>query len=169
MHDGSNRLEKPDPVSTFRHIGARARPVSINSSRVGEKFELLTPDPIQSQLIGRQLSEVLRMVSSIKQGVVNTSLILRKPGAYSRQNSLAIALREIGRIERTLFMLHWLQYPVLRRRVTAGLTEGEARSFLARAVFSYRLGEIRDSSYEKQRCRASGLKHRPHGRVRPER
>jgi TnpA family transposase len=45
------------------------------------------------------------MATSIKQGVVNASLIPRKLGACSRQNSLAIALREISRIERTLFML----------------------------------------------------------------
>ncbi len=84
-------------------------------------------------------------------------LILRKLGAYPRQNGLAIALRGIGRIERTLFTLQWLQDPVLRRRVTAGLNKGEARNFLARAVFFHRLGEIRDSSYENQRYRASGL------------
>jgi len=80
-------------------------------------------------------------------------LILRKLGAYPRQNGLAIALREIGRIERTLFTLQWLQDPLLRRRVTAGLNKGEARNFLARAVFFHRLGEIRDSSYESQRYR----------------
>ena len=45
----------------------------------------------------------------------------------------------------------------MRRRVTAGLNKGEARNFLARAVFFHRLGEIRDSSYENQCYRASGL------------
>jgi len=28
---------------------------------------------------------------------------------FARQNGLAIALRELGRIERTLFILDWLQ------------------------------------------------------------
>ena len=45
----------------------------------------------------------------------------------------------------------------LRRRVHAGLNKGEARNALARAVFFYRLGEIRDRSFEQQRYRASGL------------
>jgi TnpA family transposase len=88
---------------------------------------------------------------------VTASLILRKLGAYPRQNSLAVGLREIGRIERTLFTLKWLRDPVLRRRVSAGLNKGEARNSLARAVFFYRLGEIRDRSYDNQRYRASGL------------
>ncbi len=45
----------------------------------------------------------------------------------------------------------------LRRRVHAGLNKGEARNALARAVFFYRLGEIRGRNFEQQRYRASGL------------
>lgn len=66
-------------------------------------------------------------------------------------------VRMYGRIERTLFILDWLQSVELRRRVHAGLNKGEARHALARAVFFYRLGEIRDRSFEQQRYRASGL------------
>jgi TnpA family transposase len=60
---------------------------------------------------------VLRLATSIRQGTVTASLILRKLGSYPCQNSLAAALREIGGIERTLFTLEWLQSPDLRRRV----------------------------------------------------
>ena len=101
--------------------------------------------------------EIMRLATSIKQGTVTASLMLRKLGSYSRQNGLDIALRELGRIERTLFILDWLQNVELRRRVHAGLNKGEARNALARAVFFYRLGEIRDRSFEQQRYRASGL------------
>lgn len=66
-------------------------------------------------------------------------------------------VRMYGRIERTLFILDWLQSVELRRRVHAGLNKGEARNALARAVFFNRLGEIRDRSFEQQRYRASGL------------
>ena len=101
--------------------------------------------------------DILRLATSIKQGTVTASLMLRKLGSYPRQNGLAIALRELGRIERTLFILDWLQSVELRRRVHAGLNKGEARNALARAVFFNRLGEIRDRSFEQQRYRASGL------------
>ncbi|HBV7384890.1 Tn3 family transposase [Escherichia coli] len=97
------------------------------------------------------------LATSIKQGTVTASLMLRKLGSYPRQNGLAVALRELGRIERTLFILDWLQSVELRRRVHAGLNKGEARNALARAVFFNRLGEIRDRSFEQQRYRASGL------------
>ncbi len=101
--------------------------------------------------------EILRLAASIKQGTVTASLMLRKLGSYPRQNGLAIALRELGRIERTIFILDWLQNVELRRRVNAGLNKGEARNALARAVFFNRQGEIRDRSFEQQRYRASGL------------
>ena len=101
--------------------------------------------------------DILRLATSIKQGTVTASLMLKKLGAYPRQNGLALALRELGRIERTLFILNWLQDTELRRRVNAGLNKGAARHALARAVFFNRLGEIRDRSFDQQRYRTSGL------------
>ncbi len=101
--------------------------------------------------------EILRLATSIKQGTVTASLMLKKLASYPKQNGLAKALREIGRIERTLFMLDWFRDPALRRRVQSGLNKGEARNALARAVFMHRLGEIRDRGLENQSYRASGL------------
>lgn len=112
---------------------------------------------INTTLILAQWPEVLRLVASIKQGTVTASLMLRKLASYPRQNSLALALRELGRIERTLFMLRWLLDPPWRQQVTAGLNKGEAKNALARAVCFNRLGEIRDRTYDQQRHRASGL------------
>ncbi len=101
--------------------------------------------------------EILRLAASIRQGTVTASLMLRKLGSYPRQNGLALALRELGRMERTLFTLDWMQNVNLRRRVQIGLNKGEAKNALARAVFFNRLGELRDRSFENQRYRASGL------------
>ncbi|WP_028215621.1 Tn3 family transposase, partial [Paraburkholderia mimosarum] len=114
-------------------------------------------DTYNEKHIRQNWDEVLRLATSIRQGTVTASLMLRKLGSYPRQNGLAVALREVGRIERTRFILDWLQNVELRRRVHAGLNKGEARNALARSVFFYRLGEIRDRSFEAQRYRASGL------------
>jgi hypothetical protein len=63
----------------------------------------------------------------------------------------------LGRLERTLFTLDWIDDPDLRRDTGRELNKGEARNSLARAVFIHRLGEIRDRTYENQQHRASGL------------
>jgi TnpA family transposase len=112
---------------------------------------------INAKSVRTHWDEILRLAASIRQGTVTASLMLRKLGSYPRQNGLAMALRELGRIERSLFTLDWLQDVELRRRVQAGLNKGEARNALARAVFFNRLGEVRDRSFENQRYRASGL------------
>ena len=90
------------------------------TSLIGEK--------INTKLILVQWPEILWLVTSIKQGTVTASLILRKLASYPRQNSLALALRELGRIERTLFTLNWLLDPNLRQKVTVGLNKGEAKN-----------------------------------------
>ena len=118
---------------------------------------MISSDRLNIGLIRAHWDEIVRLATSIKQGTVTASLMLRKLGSYPRQNCLATALRELGRIERTLFILDWLQSVELRRRVQVGLNKGEARNALARAVFLHRLGEIRDRSFEQQRYRASGL------------
>jgi TnpA family transposase len=99
----------------------------------------------------------LRLAASIKAGTVAPSTLMHRLTAYPKQNALAKTLREIGRLERTLFTLDWVGDPALRRRANAGLNKGEARNALARAVFFHRLGEIRDRTFENQRYRASGL------------
>ena len=102
-------------------------------------------------------TEALRFAVSLGSGHASASGMLQRLYAYPRQNGLAVALREIGRIERTLFTLDWIRDPVLRSRANAGLNKGEARNALARAIFFHRLDELRDRSFENQVYWASGL------------
>jgi TnpA family transposase len=120
-------------------------------------LQVLVGEEINVQRIKNHWEDILRLTASIQHGTASASLLLRKLSHYPRQNGLALALRELGRIERTLFVLDWLESIELRRRVNAGLNKGESRNALARAVFFNRLGEIRDRSYEQQSYRTSGL------------
>ena len=78
-------------------------------------------------------------------------------GLVPPQNGLAWGLREIGRIDRTLFTLDRLQSPELRGRVTVGLNKGEAKNALSRAVCFHRRGMVQDRTFDDQRLRAGGL------------
>ena len=112
---------------------------------------------IDAKLIASHWDDVLRLAASVRTGTVSASLMLKRLGAYPRQNGLALALREIGRLERTLFTLDWLDKPDLRRQATVELNKGEARNALARAVCFHRLGRLRDRTAALQQHRASGL------------
>ena len=140
----------------IRDIGER-RLYPIGDRKQWSKLEPTFGERIRLREIESQWDEILRAASSIRLGTVTASLLVRKLASYPRQNRLALAMREFGRIERTLFLLNWMQDPTLRTRVQAGLNKGEAKNALARALFFNRLGEVRDRSFEGQSTRASGL------------
>jgi TnpA family transposase len=130
---------------------------SFAKSSVYPTLEPLIAGRINVALIRTHWAEILRVAASIRTGTVTASLIMRQLASYPRQNGVAAALRELGRLERTLFTLDWLEDPGLRRQTSRELNKGESRNSLARAVFIHRLGEIRDRTYENQQHRASGL------------
>jgi TnpA family transposase len=80
-----------------------------------------------------------------------------KLGSYARQNSLATALREMGRIEKTIFILDYISSESMRRRIQKGLNKGEAMNALARALFFGKRGELRERALQDQLQRASAL------------
>nr|WP_216710525.1 Tn3 family transposase [Polymorphobacter megasporae] len=112
---------------------------------------------IDTRRIEPHRDEVLRLGASIGSGLVPPSVILKKIAATPRQNGLSLALREIGRIERSIFICDWLLDPKLRRRSHAILNKGESRHALARAVFLHQLGELSNRITETMAHRASGL------------
>ena len=140
----------------IRVVGER-RLFPIGDRKRWPKLEPTFGENVRLREIEAQWDEILRAASSIRLGTVTASLLVRKLASYPRQNRLALAMRELGRIERTLFLLNWMQDPTLRTRVQAGLNKGEARNSLARTVFFNRLGEVRDRAIESQSVRASGL------------
>lgn len=113
--------------------------------------------PINATLILDHWDDLLHLAASITTRSVVPSTILKKLSASPKESQLARALRELGRIERSLFMIEWYSSPALRRRCQAGLNKGEAAHKLKRAVFFHERGEIRDRSFESQAFRASGL------------
>jgi TnpA family transposase len=50
----------------------------------------------------------MRVVLSIRVGVISSAVLLRKLGNNSRKNKLYQAFRELGRVIRTEFLLRWV-------------------------------------------------------------
>ena len=101
--------------------------------------------------------DVLRSAATMAAGTIAPSQLLRKFAAYPRQHDLALALREIGRTERTLFIIDWLLDAELQHRAQIGLNKGEAHHALKNALRMGRQGEIHDRTTEDQHFRMAGL------------
>ena len=69
---------------------------------------------------------MLQVMLSIQAGRVMPSLLLRKLGTYSRRSRLHRAFRELGRVERTLFLLRFFSSTEVRRTSRAETTKVEA-------------------------------------------
>ncbi|MBB3302204.1 TnpA family transposase [Rhizobium sp. BK077] len=67
-------------------------------------------------------------------GKIKPSQLLRKLASYPRQNDLAVALREVGRVKRTLFIIEWILDTDMQRRAQIGLNKGEAHHALKNAL-----------------------------------
>ena len=163
-HRGRHRpgVRPPGPArlsvraQTARDLKDR-RLYAFRGQAVPEVLAGMVGGTVNTDHVRAHWDEALRLAVSVGSGHASASGMLRRLAAYPRQNGLAVGLREIGRVERSLFTLDWLRSGELRRRANAGLNKGEARNALARAVFFHRLGELRDRSFENQAFRASGL------------
>jgi len=130
---------------------------AFNPSAAPAHLRALIGGKINQAMIERNWPDILRIAATIAAGSIAPSQILRKLASYPRQNELATALREVGRVERTLFMIDWILDAELQRRAQIGLNKGEAHHALKRAISFHRRGEIRDRSAEGQHYRIAGM------------
>ena len=112
---------------------------------------------VKADVIREHWGEILRLVASLNAGTVLPSAMLRRRAAYPRQNPRDRARQELGRVERTLFMLDWLESPGLGQRCQAGLNKSEQRHALAQVICTFKQDRIADRGQEAQQFRASGL------------
>jgi TnpA family transposase len=113
--------------------------------------------PINAELIEAWWDEVLRVLASLKRGYTSAVLLTLRLSSYARQNPLYRALREVGRIYKSRFILKYYDDPPLRRKINTGLTRMENFNYLARHLFFARRGENWEREFEQQLNRASAL------------
>ena len=87
--------------------------------------ELFTEKAIDWDLIETHYYDMLRIAISIYKGKVNASTVLRRFCSKSRKNKLYFALRELGRVERTLFLLNYINDPEMRSQIQAATCKSE--------------------------------------------
>lgn len=90
-----------------------------------EYIDSLFTAQVDWDLIESMLPELLRVAVSIKSGVILPSDVLRRLGSYSRKNKLYFALRELGRVVRTTFLLRYVAEVELRRAIQVATNKSE--------------------------------------------
>ena len=91
-----------------------------------QHIDALFGGEIDWDLIATHARDMIQVVLSIQAGRVMPSMLLRKLGTYNRRSLLYRAFRELGRVERTLFLLRFISSTEVRRTIRAETTKIEA-------------------------------------------
>jgi TnpA family transposase len=98
---------RPNKVARYKHIDA------------------LFQDEVDWDLIATHAHDMIQVALSIQAGRVMPSMLLRKLSSYNRKSLLYRAFRELGRVERTLFLLSYISNTEVRRVIRAETTKIE--------------------------------------------
>jgi TnpA family transposase len=95
--------------------------------------------------------------ASFATGQTTASVALKRLVAFGPKNRFYRAVRELGRVFKTEFILNYLDQPDLRRRIRRGLLKGEQLHALARRTYYGRRGRADQRDFEQQTSAASCL------------
>ena len=98
----------------------------IDRSTTYKHIDRLLTQVVDWDLIERYWQDMMQVVLSIQAGKVLPSMLLQKLGVYSRKNHLYQAFSEVGRVERTIFLLESMSDPAMRQHVRAETTKVES-------------------------------------------
>jgi TnpA family transposase len=89
-------------------------------------IDRLLTQVVDWELIERHWQDMMQVVLSIQAGKVLPSMLMQRLGVYSRKNNLYKAFSELGRVERTIFLLEYMSDPAMRQQIQAETTKVES-------------------------------------------
>ncbi|WP_242507793.1 transposase [Rickettsiales endosymbiont of Peranema trichophorum] len=119
--------------------------------------ELFSTERIDELLLNEQWDDMIRLVSSLKEGLIKPHIIVKKLHAQETFTKLSKALVYLGRIVKSTYILRYLHDEELRYAVRKQLNRGEGRHRLARYVFFADQGAFKTNDYEEMMNKGSCL------------
>jgi TnpA family transposase len=107
--------------------------------------------------IEQHWDDMMRVAGSLKLGTVCASELIRSLLKSDKPSNLAKAIIDAGRINKTLYLLNYINDEDYRRRILTQLNRGEERHHVARAIFHGRRGEMRKPYREGQEDQLGAL------------
>jgi TnpA family transposase len=118
--------------------------------KMGFKVVPTAKNYIDTNIIADQWDNVLRLLTTIKLREVTASRILKRLSSYSKQHPLYRALKQVGRIFKTYFLLKYMDEVDLRKSTEKSLNRIEKSHQFAKAIFFGNNQELRAGTKEEQ-------------------
>ncbi len=97
-------------------------------------YRILPDGYINTGLIEENWQDILRFVATIKLKVTTASQLFKRLNSYSKQHPLYRALKEFGKIIKSLFVLQYVDSVELRQSIERQLNKAESSNRFSRAV-----------------------------------
>lgn len=122
----------------------------IDKSADYEQLNNLSRNKINTNIINDNWDDILRVMGSLKLGSVNPTNLIQMLQRGGKPTMLGRAIREVGRIYKTLYLLVYIDDETYRRKILTQLNKGEGRHSLIRAISYGKRGELHQPYREGQ-------------------
>ncbi|NOR80878.1 MAG: Tn3 family transposase, partial [Methyloprofundus sp.] len=112
---------------------------------------------VKTDRITQHWDDMLRIAGSLKLGTIQASELIRSLLKSERPSSLARAIIDVGRINKTIYLLNFIDNKDYRRRILTQLNRGEGRHAVARVICHGQRGEIKKRYREGQEDQLGAL------------
>ena len=131
---------------------SRQQLYAFNSSKYYEKqgYVLLPDRYIRESIIEQQWDEILRFIATIQLKMTTASQLFKRLNSYSRQHPLYQAIKEFGKIPKTLFILKYRDDCEFRQAIEKQLNKVEASNKFSKAISFGHSHEFIQSEKEDQ-------------------
>lgn len=113
-------------------------------------YKVLPQKRINTKIIQEQWDNILRLIATIKLKETTASQLFKRLSSYSRQHPLYRALKQFGRIIKTIFLLKYIDDVELRQMIEKQLNKLESSNKFGKAVFHGKNQEFQYSTKEEQ-------------------
>ena len=117
----------------------------------------LASNCVKTDRITQHWDDMLRIAGSLKLGTIQASELIRSLLKSERPSSLARAIIDVGRINKTIYLLNFIDNKDYRRRILTQLNRGEGRHAVARVICHGQRGEIKKRYREGQEDQLGAL------------
>jgi len=113
-------------------------------------YDILPSDQINQRIVKDNWDDILRFMATIKLKEVTASQLFKRLSSYAKHHPLYRALKEFGRIVKSVFILKYYDDVILRQRIEKQLNRIELSNKFANAVFFANSGEFKQGDPEEQ-------------------
>lgn len=130
---------------------------SFSAKQTYEKrgYKILPGRSINLKLIEKYWDDILRFMATIKLKHTSASQLFKRLSSYAKNHPLYQALKEFGRIIKSIFILTYFDDVELRQRIEKQLNKVELSNRFSKAVFFANNNEFRHGIPEEQKIAAA--------------